>query len=86
MCCGVPCVVTDVGDSAWIVGGTGIVVPPRDPESLTKGWSGLMTLSCEDRTKLGMQARRRMIDNFSLGPIVKQYEDLYESFIGSVRS
>ncbi|MCK9241490.1 glycosyltransferase, partial [Desulfocurvus sp.] len=34
MACGVPCVVTDTGDSAAVVGGTGRVVPPRDAPAL----------------------------------------------------
>ena len=33
MTSGVPCVVTDAGDSAILVG-DGVVVPPRDPEAL----------------------------------------------------
>lgn len=37
MACGVPCVVTDVGDSAYIVGETGIVVSAVNPLALSEG-------------------------------------------------
>ena len=36
MACGTPCIVTDVGDSGYLVGNTGWVVPPRSPRNLAE--------------------------------------------------
>ena len=76
MASGLPCVVTDVGDSAIIVGDTGRVVPPRDPDALAAALSSLLST---DRVALGSAARRRIENNYSLGAVVSQYENFYRS-------
>ncbi len=73
MACGVPCVVTDVGDSRYIVGETGIAVPPRSPTALQSAWSRMLALSPNDRHHLGVMARQRIQSEFSLDSIVRQY-------------
>lgn len=77
MCCGVPCVVTDVGDSAWIVGTTGRVIPPGSPEPLADAWRELLLMSEENRQRMGVDARSRMQENFSLSRITEQYQELF---------
>jgi len=77
MACGVPCVVTDVGDSAWVVGNTGKVVPPRNPEALATALAQLVAMGRENRRILGQRARQRILKNFSLDVVVKRYEQLY---------
>jgi glycosyltransferase involved in cell wall biosynthesis len=79
MCCAVPCVATDVGDSAAIVGDTGIVVPAGDAEALAKGILTLTAIGRAGREELGERARRRAIEQFSLNAIVRRYENLYSS-------
>jgi glycosyltransferase involved in cell wall biosynthesis len=71
MACGVPCVVTDTGDSALIVGETGRVVAPRDPRALAAAIiSSLETESVET----GAKARARILENFSVERMAAETE------------
>lgn len=82
MSCGVPCVVTDVGDSAVIVGDAGRVVPPKDFNALAAGWASILDLNQEQRNALSEAARQRIVENYSLPNIVAQYEKLYMDMAG----
>jgi glycosyltransferase involved in cell wall biosynthesis len=83
MSCAVPCVVTDVGDSAWIVSNTGKVVPPKNAEALATAWKELIALDGEERETLGKSARARIVEFFSLDSVVTQYHKLYESALNA---
>ena len=79
MACEVPCVVTDVGDSAYLVSDTGLSVPPCKPEAFADALTKLVESGTEHRRQLGQAARRRIETKFSLPSIARCYEDLYES-------
>jgi glycosyltransferase involved in cell wall biosynthesis len=81
MACGIPCVGTNVGDSAFLIGDTGRIVPPRDSEALAKAISDLLILPPSDREKLGKKARQRIKENFSLEQMVHTYSDLYKNLL-----
>lgn len=78
MACGIPCVVTDVGDSAWIVGQTGRVVPPCDASAMAAVIGELLCGGAEYRLGLGQAARFRINELFFLEHVVAQYVALYE--------
>ena len=80
MSCGVPCVATDCGDSAAILGSTGTVVPPRDPEAMVEAWNELIAVGPEARRSLGGEARARIVRCFELPAIVGRYDALYSEF------
>jgi len=85
MAAGLPMVVTDVGDSRVIVGDTGIVVPPGNPEALADGWAKLLELSPEERARRGAAARARVAAEWSLDSIVGRYEGLYRRLAEAAR-
>lgn len=81
MACGTPCVTTDVGDAADIVGDTGWVVPPQDPTALACGvaqaqesWEGSPVLwsACQQA------ARARIAQHFSIEKMVAAYAAVWE--------
>jgi len=86
MAASLSCVVTDVGDSAYIVGDIGVVVHPQDSDALAAGIESLLVLSQLERQELGVKARQRIEGHFSLTAIVKQYSALYKAKIEEKRN
>ena len=68
MACGVPCAVTDVGDSAWIVGDKGIVVPPKNPEALKTAIDELIEKANLDSNR--QEIRQLIVEQFSVRQLV----------------
>jgi len=79
MATGVPCVVTDTGGSAAVVGQCGTVVAPNDGDALAAAVEEILSLSDAERTALGARARERIASHFEMGRVVALYRDLYQS-------
>lgn len=77
MACGVPCVATDVGDSARVVGEAGRIVARRDPAALARAMRELAALEEPARQHLGRLARERVLAHYSLPAIVRQYGETW---------
>ena len=79
MAVAIPCVATDVGDSALIIGECGVVVPARDADALIAGIEALLILDTIERRVLGQQAHNRIEEQFTLSVIAERYADLYKT-------
>jgi len=82
MASGVPCVVTDVGDAAEIVGETGRVVPPGRADDLAAACEGLLRLPAAERRSLGEAARARIRRRYAIESVVSRFNELYERLAG----
>jgi glycosyltransferase involved in cell wall biosynthesis len=83
MACGVPCVVTDVGDAAEIVASTGRVVSPGDMSAFAEQMVELLEMPHTDKLALGERARSRVAELYDIKTIVGMYERCYVDALGN---
>ena len=83
MACGIPLVVTDVGDSAWILDGCGVVVPPDDVHLLADGMRTMLSCTAVERAALGERARQRIREVFSLDSVAASYLREWQRLLSS---
>lgn len=82
MACGVPCVVTNVGDSAWIVGEHGLVVPPKNPIALAKAMEHLLAGQAFSPD----QVRQQIVRKLSVNSLIDKTEHHLEGLLQGAAS
>lgn len=83
MCMALPCVTTDVGDAAYLLGGNGVVVPSQDAPALAEGLSKMFELDSEARFTMGKAGQLRVYENFTLERASQRFLELYKKIIAS---
>ncbi|MDY3331019.1 MAG: glycosyltransferase [Pelistega sp.] len=89
MACGVPNVVTDVGDAALIVGQNGWVAQPANPEDLAMKMQEALDYLGQPTDKeqraafqlLQQRARQSVLERFSIQTMVANYENTWSAML-----
>ncbi|WP_406006886.1 DUF3492 domain-containing protein [Streptomyces sp. NBC_00637] len=76
MFCGRATVSTDVGAVVEVIGGTGLVVPPRNPRALAEACVALLR-DPERRARLGAAARARALELFTVEQNITAFHGIY---------
>ena len=82
MACGTPCITTDVGDAAFIIGDTRFVVPIKDPISMSKKIIEMLyekennILAWENRKS---KCKERIVKNFSIEKMIQNYQIVWNN-------
>ncbi|MER8095540.1 GT4 family glycosyltransferase PelF [Streptomyces goshikiensis] len=85
MSCGRTTVSTDVGGVREAVGDTGLVVPPREPETMARATLALLRDDAR-RAELGRRSRERVVEKFTLHRSVDGFRHIYRELAGQPAS
>lgn len=77
MACGVPALVTDVGDAPMVVGETGFVTTDATPQALASATAAALATGRESLLRRGAAARARVIKWFSEARTIAEYQQLW---------
>lgn len=81
MAVGIPCVSTDVGDAALLLGEYGIIVPSQNSKALAEGLAKMIDLPMDSRSDIVKKARARIEKNFTLDRTSGRFHELYSSLV-----
>ena len=82
MACGVRCVVTDVGDSAWVVGDQGEVIPPKNSRALMEALDTVLAGKRYESARI----RQRMVTQLSVNSLLTDTERALSALIQDANS
>jgi glycosyltransferase involved in cell wall biosynthesis len=85
--CGLPCAATNAGGVEEIVldGRTGFLAPPADPDALQTAMRKIMSMSPEERRRMGHSAREHAVANFDWDAVLPRWQSLYTALLDSAR-
>ena len=84
MAMGLPCVVTDVGDTAHLLGDTGALVARNDADQFVAALVAMIELGRLQRDELGREARNRIDSHFTIEKASEKYANLYNTVLGEI--
>jgi glycosyltransferase involved in cell wall biosynthesis len=86
MACGVPVVASRAGGLPEVVDdAVGALVPPADPRALADAIAALLADPAGLRAR-GTEARRRVVERFSLGRLVDRHVEVYRELLEARRA
>ena len=77
MACQRVVVATDCGGVKEVVGDVGFLVPPKNSQKLASAISTALSLPLDTREELGISARCRIFDNYSLKAVCSKWIEMY---------
>jgi glycosyltransferase involved in cell wall biosynthesis len=80
MSCGTPCISTNVGDAAHIIGDTGWIVDRQNPVMMSKSITSALStmMNGEDGESRKRKSRSRVVDMFSLERMMSNYRMVWD--------